>query len=172
MNRARHHRRAGAAPDERRRQAPRSVGDRSDRASGGVDWRSRIEDICQRHGAHLAQDFDVSPYLYVADSLVTDHSSVGFEFMLLNRPLVVDQPALIASAGSARKARCCAAPPKWCRLPLSPTPSSAASTAVPVQRAPTGHRLAALLPARQRQRRAVQCVYSLLELSLPEAAPA
>ena len=60
--------------------------DSSDRASGGVDWRTQIERVCREHGVHLAQGFDASPYLFVADALVTDHSSVGFEFMLLDRP--------------------------------------------------------------------------------------
>jgi glycosyltransferase involved in cell wall biosynthesis len=63
--------------------------DRTERASGGVDWRSRIERLCRQSGLHLAQGFDASPYLFAADALVTDHSSVGFEFMLLDRPIVV-----------------------------------------------------------------------------------
>jgi len=73
--------------------------DRSARASGMIDWRRRIEDVCSRHRAHLARDFDVAPYLFVSDALVTDHSSVGFEFMLLNRPVVVVEcPELIERA--------------------------------------------------------------------------
>jgi hypothetical protein len=73
--------------------------ERSARASGTIDWRRRIEEVCHRHHAHLARGFDVAPYLFVADALVTDHSSVGFEFMLLNRPVVViDCPALIERA--------------------------------------------------------------------------
>jgi hypothetical protein len=37
--------------------------------------------------------------MFVADALVTDHSSVGFEFMLLDRPVVVvDCPQLIGRA--------------------------------------------------------------------------
>jgi hypothetical protein len=73
--------------------------ERSARASGTVDWQRRIEDACRRHGAHLARGFDAAPYLFVSDALVTDHSSVGFEFMLLNRPVVVvDCPELIEKA--------------------------------------------------------------------------
>jgi CDP-glycerol glycerophosphotransferase len=42
---------------------------------------------------------DVSPCLVAADVLVTDHSSVGFEYMLLDRPIVVlDCPDLVAHA--------------------------------------------------------------------------
>ena len=45
------------------------------------------------------QDADASPWLHAADLLITDHSSVGFEFMLLDRPIVVlDIPELIAHA--------------------------------------------------------------------------
>jgi hypothetical protein len=73
--------------------------DMSARGSGGVDWRTRIERLCREWGVHLAQDFDASPYMYVADALVTDHSSVGFEFMLLDRPVVViDCPELLVKA--------------------------------------------------------------------------
>ena len=63
--------------------------DRTERASGGVDWRKRIERLCADAGVHVARGFDASPYLFAADALVTDHSSVGFEFMLLDRPIVV-----------------------------------------------------------------------------------
>ncbi len=73
--------------------------DRADRASGGIDWRDRIARLCADLGVHLAQEFDASPYLFVADALVTDHSSVGFEYMLLDRPVVVvDCPELLVNA--------------------------------------------------------------------------
>jgi hypothetical protein len=40
---------------------------------------------------------DACPYLAAADLLITDHSSVGFEYLLLDRPLIrVDVPELIA----------------------------------------------------------------------------
>jgi glycosyltransferase involved in cell wall biosynthesis len=63
--------------------------DNTVRGSGGVDWRTRISQLGQKYPVHLAEGFDASPYLFVADLLVTDHSSVGFEFTLLDRPLVV-----------------------------------------------------------------------------------
>jgi glycosyltransferase involved in cell wall biosynthesis len=73
--------------------------DRTERASGGIDWRKRIERICAGFGVHVARGFDASPYLFAADALVTDHSSVGFEFMLLDRPIVVVHcPELLVSA--------------------------------------------------------------------------
>jgi len=38
---------------------------------------------------------DASPYLAASDVMVTDHSSIGFEFLALDRPLVVfDAPDL------------------------------------------------------------------------------
>jgi hypothetical protein len=69
------------------------------RGSGGVDWGSELRRVCERHGARLVQDADASPWLHAADLLITDHSSVGFEFMLLDRPIVVlDSPELIKHA--------------------------------------------------------------------------
>ena len=73
--------------------------DQGDRASGGVDWRARLERVSRGQHLHVAQDADASPYLFAADLLVTDHSSVGFEFMLLDRPIVaIDCPVLIEKA--------------------------------------------------------------------------
>jgi GT2 family glycosyltransferase len=63
--------------------------DRSVRGAGGVDWRERLEALGRTLGIHLATGADVCPYLYAADALVTDHSSVGFEYTLLDRPIVV-----------------------------------------------------------------------------------
>ena len=70
------------------------------RGSGGVNWIREFDELSQRQRRlHFARDADVSPYLFAADALVTDHSSVGFEFMLLDRPLVViDRPELIRKA--------------------------------------------------------------------------
>jgi CDP-glycerol:poly(glycerophosphate) glycerophosphotransferase/glycosyl transferase family 2 len=73
--------------------------DPTERGSGGVDWRRRLANLCVTRRVHLAQRPDASPYLFVADALVTDHSSVGFEFMLLDRPVVaIDCPELIRNA--------------------------------------------------------------------------
>jgi CDP-glycerol glycerophosphotransferase (TagB/SpsB family) len=70
--------------------------DLTKRGGGGIDWRERFERLCQDHRVHLAEGADASPYLYIADLLITDHSSVGFEFMLLDRPIVVmDAPDLL-----------------------------------------------------------------------------
>jgi CDP-glycerol glycerophosphotransferase (TagB/SpsB family) len=73
--------------------------DNAARASGGVDWRAHLPSVCRDQRVHFADGADASRYLAVADVLVTDHSSVGFEFMLLDRPvLVVDCPELIEGA--------------------------------------------------------------------------
>lgn len=73
--------------------------DATARGSGGIDWKQELSGVCDRHGAHLVQDADASPWLHAADVLVTDHSSVGFEFMLLDRPIVViHSPELLKRA--------------------------------------------------------------------------
>jgi CDP-glycerol glycerophosphotransferase (TagB/SpsB family) len=73
--------------------------DRSARGAGGVDWAARIERLARTRPVVLAPGADASPYLFAADLVVTDHSSVGFEYMLLDRPLVViDCPQLIEKA--------------------------------------------------------------------------
>ncbi|MGE3706779.1 MAG: CDP-glycerol glycerophosphotransferase family protein [Vicinamibacterales bacterium] len=59
------------------------------RGSGGVDWRRHLSAIDASDRLHVATEADISPYLVAADLLVTDHSSAGFEFMLLDRPIVV-----------------------------------------------------------------------------------
>lgn len=65
--------------------------------SGGVDWAARLEPLLARSGGHLASGSDASLYLAAADALITDHSSVGFEYLLLDRPLIrIEMPRLIA----------------------------------------------------------------------------
>lgn len=76
--------------------------DGTERGSGGVDWKRRIEEWRRKPAGRrvrVVTNPDVSPSLFAADLLVTDHSSVGFEFMLLDRPIiVVDCPELIQKA--------------------------------------------------------------------------
>src|SRR5581483_6923144 len=65
--------------------------------SGGIDWISRLEPILRKNGGCLAEGSDASPYMVASDVLITDHSSVGFEYLLLDRPLIrIDMPDLIA----------------------------------------------------------------------------
>jgi CDP-glycerol glycerophosphotransferase (TagB/SpsB family) len=64
--------------------------------SGGVNWASRLEPLLLNGGVWLAESSDACPYLAAADVLITDHSSVGFEYLLLDRPLIrIDIPELI-----------------------------------------------------------------------------
>ena len=64
--------------------------------SGGVDWGARLEPLLSRHGGLLATGSNSSRYLPAADVMVTDHSSVGFEYLLLDRPLIrIHVPELI-----------------------------------------------------------------------------
>lgn len=69
------------------------------RGAGGVDWRHELRAHADRPNVRVVHEADASPYLVAADLLVTDHSTVGFEFMLLDRPIVVlHQPALVEHA--------------------------------------------------------------------------
>jgi hypothetical protein len=69
------------------------------RYSGGVDWMARLRPILDRPNALLATNANITPCLVAADVMITDHSSCGFEYLLLDRPLVrIDMPDLIAQA--------------------------------------------------------------------------
>ena len=73
--------------------------DLTSRGSGGVDWSQRLAAFEGHPTVKLASSPDAAPYLAAADALVTDHSSIGFEYALLDRPLVVvDCPELVANA--------------------------------------------------------------------------
>jgi glycosyltransferase involved in cell wall biosynthesis len=146
--------------------------DRSHRASGGVDWDSRIERVCARHGVRFVRDMDVSPYLYAADALVTDHSSVGFEFMLLDRPIVVvDCPELLA------RARINPDKVTSLRSAADVVAANAVAAAVadaladPLRHSERRRAIAAEMFYRPGSAsiRAVRCVYSLLGLCTPAA---
>ena len=55
------------------------------------------------HTVHVT-DFDIIPYLYIANLLITDASSVSSEYSLLDRPMVfLDVPDLIRAAEKSRK---------------------------------------------------------------------
>jgi hypothetical protein len=56
--------------------------------SGGVEWGARLEPLLKETGGVLASGSNSSTYLAAADVLITDHSSVGFEYLLLDRPLI------------------------------------------------------------------------------------
>jgi CDP-glycerol glycerophosphotransferase len=54
-----------------------------------VDWRTRLGAIETSGRVVLSEDGDATPLLAASDLMVTDHSSIGFEFLLLDRPLIV-----------------------------------------------------------------------------------
>lgn len=67
--------------------------------SGGVDWAATLTPLLSTPNALLANGANITPCLVAADVMVTDHSSAGFEYQLLDRPLVrIDIPALIRQA--------------------------------------------------------------------------
>lgn len=67
--------------------------------SGGVDWVTRLQPLLSPGRTVLAPASDISPYLVASDLMVTDHSSAGFEFLLLDRPIVrIHLPELLATA--------------------------------------------------------------------------
>ncbi|MGH8636966.1 MAG: CDP-glycerol glycerophosphotransferase family protein [Burkholderiales bacterium] len=72
--------------------------DTDPRYSGGIDWPQRL---ARFNGPRFlfAASGDSTPYVLASDVMVTDHSSIGFEFCALDRPLIVfDVPELITSA--------------------------------------------------------------------------
>jgi CDP-glycerol glycerophosphotransferase (TagB/SpsB family) len=67
--------------------------------SGGVDWVGRLSPLLSTPTTLLANGANITPCLAAADVMITDHSSAGFEYLLLDRPLVrIDVPALIEQA--------------------------------------------------------------------------
>jgi len=69
------------------------------RYSGAVDWPEAVASLLPAARGVLAPGADICPYLEAADLMLTDHSSAGFEYLLLDRPIVrIHVPELIASA--------------------------------------------------------------------------
>ncbi len=62
-----------------------------------VDWSRQLRPLLDAH-TKLVRDFDVVPYLFAADLLISDASSVSSEYSLLDRPMVfLDVPQMIAA---------------------------------------------------------------------------
>lgn len=71
--------------------------DADPRNSGGINWVDRLTPILRKHDGHLAARGTIAPYLAAADVMISDHSSAGFEYLLLDRPLIrIEMPELIA----------------------------------------------------------------------------
>lgn len=62
-----------------------------------TDWAARLRPLLDRH-TRLVHDYDIVPYLFASDLLITDASSVSNEYSLLDRPMVfLDTPELLAA---------------------------------------------------------------------------
>ena len=75
--------------------------DADPRYNDGIDWRARFAALMAAEAGRVAftEVPDASPLLAAADVLVTDHSSIGFEYLVLDRPLIVfDAPDLARAA--------------------------------------------------------------------------
>lgn len=59
------------------------------------DWKQKLTRF-ERSNVRLIEDYDIIPYLFISDLLVSDISSVINEFCLVDRPIVLyDVPRLI-----------------------------------------------------------------------------
>jgi CDP-glycerol glycerophosphotransferase (TagB/SpsB family) len=73
--------------------------DRREAYSGGIDWTARLTALLAPGRSLLARGTDICPYMIASDVMITDHSSAGFEYLLLDRPLVrIHVPELIELA--------------------------------------------------------------------------
>jgi CDP-glycerol glycerophosphotransferase (TagB/SpsB family) len=73
--------------------------DPRERYSGGIDWPGRLRPLLDRPDARLAEGANIAPLLAAADVMITDHSSAGFEYLLLDRPIVrIHLPDLLTLA--------------------------------------------------------------------------
>ena len=73
--------------------------DRGQRGAGGIDWSARLARYASHPQVRVVREPDGCPYLAAADAMVSDHSSIAFEYMLLDRPVVIiDCPGLIRHA--------------------------------------------------------------------------
>jgi glycosyltransferase involved in cell wall biosynthesis len=73
--------------------------DRRERGAGGIDWAARLEKYDGHPLVRIAKTADGCPFMAASDAMVSDHSSIAFEYMLLDRPIVmIDRPALIEHA--------------------------------------------------------------------------
>ena len=69
------------------------------RYTANIDWRARMRALEVPGRIAYVEGPDSTPLLAAADLMVTDHSSVGFEYLVLDRPLLVfDAPGLVEAA--------------------------------------------------------------------------
>jgi CDP-glycerol glycerophosphotransferase (TagB/SpsB family) len=146
------------------------------RYSGGIDWVRRIRPILPKGRAVIGSGHDISPYLVAADLMITDHSSAGFEFLLLDRPLVrIHRPQLIQLAKIHRDYVALLASAALSAVDL-PTTLAAVERALsdPDAYSAERRRVASELfyRAGSATERSVRALYEIIELApLPEAVP-
>ena len=146
--------------------------DRRSESTEPVDWGHHLDEICRSWRVHAAHGSDVSPYLFVADALVTDHSSVGFEFALLDRPIVVvDTPELIRKARvGIDKVRALQSAATVVRDVDGATRAIVRGLAEPARQSAERRALAdrSFYRPGSATVRAVECIYELLEIEAPD----
>jgi CDP-glycerol:poly(glycerophosphate) glycerophosphotransferase len=146
---------------------------RSEKYSGGIDWRERLRAIERPGQVVVAQNADSSPLMAASDVLVTDHSSIGFEFCLLDRPIVIiDAPDLprVARINPERIALLRAVAP-LVHDPSAIGRAAAEALANPHERAAERAALgrASFFEPGTATERATAVAYDLLKLDLPHA---
>jgi CDP-glycerol glycerophosphotransferase (TagB/SpsB family) len=135
-----------------------------------VDWRARLHDAFGRRREFLFADGgDSTPFVLASDVMVTDHSSVGFEFCALDRPLIVfDAPALLEAARiNPEKAALLRAAAALVSDPSQLPEAVGAALRAPATRASERRRAAAdvFFAPGSATDRALRLVYELLELA-------
>ena len=59
-----------------------------------VNWEEKLKEFTASN-VRIIRDFDIVPYLFISDILITDLSSVSNEYLLLDRPIIlIDSPEL------------------------------------------------------------------------------
>jgi len=58
-----------------------------DRGLTHIDWKKELEKL-KTPNMRIIRDYDICPYLYVSDILLSDASSVANEYTVLDRPIV------------------------------------------------------------------------------------
>lgn len=142
--------------------------------TAGIDWPAELGLFASNPRFVLARGADVAPLLAAADVLVTDHSTVGFEFALLDRPIVVyDAPELLISARiDADKWRLLRSMAEVVRTPSELAAAIARAFAHPELRSDARRQAQPLFawPGHATER-ALSVVYELLELTPPSIPP-
>lgn len=142
--------------------------------SGGIDWIARLTPILAQGHGRMITSSDASPWLVAADVLITDHSSIGFEYLLLDRPLVrIVMPELISGADiGSEYVDLMAAVATSVENAAGAVAAVDAAVANPAHLSAARRALAAELfhePGRATER-AIHELYALMEFELPDCA--